>query len=72
MKKNMTNVLKILLVYLITFQWDVTYGPHRQNMIDCAWQIFFCSQLNTYIGLAIVLHHYCYVQDMYYYSVVLG
>ncbi len=32
---------------------------------------FFCSQLNTYIGLAIALHHYWYVQDMYYYSLVL-
>ncbi len=28
----------------------------RKNMID--WQVFFCSQLNTYVGLEIALKLY--------------
>ena len=66
MKNPMTNVVKIPLLYWFTFRWDVIYREHKQNMID--WQAFFCSHLNTYIGLAIALRHYWYVQNMHYYS----
>ena len=62
MKNPMTNVVKILLLYWFTFRWDVIYREHKQNMID--WHTFFCSHLNTFLGLASALRHYWYVQNI--------